>query len=256
MSFHTTPLGLLFVFTLAMIAVALEAGYRLGKWRQRRTEGKPDGAGAMVGPTIGLLAFMLAFTFNGAASRHDARKGLVVRDANAIETAWLRAGLLPEPERGAARALLREYTQVRVELVAGQRELGPALRRTAELQDRLWDLASEAALREPASHPRALFVESLNHLIDTHLERVTMGIRNRVPQTIWAALYLLTAIAMGMMGVQIAHGGARHLGIGLSLALAFSTVLFLIADLDRPQEGLVNVDQEAMIGVLQKLESH
>jgi hypothetical protein len=37
-------------------------------------------------PGLVLLAFMLAFTFNAAATRHEARKALVIKETNAIET--------------------------------------------------------------------------------------------------------------------------------------------------------------------------
>jgi hypothetical protein len=54
-------------------------------------------------------------------------------------------------------------------------------------------------------------------------------------------------VGMGMLGSQIAQSGNRHRGVEVSLALAFSLVLFVIADLDRPQEGLINVSQQALI---------
>lgn len=84
----------------------------------------------MVGATMGLLAFMLAFTFNGAAGRHSARKALVIQEANAIYATWLRAGFMPEPSRVDIRGLLRDYVDVRVKAAAGQVELAEAVRRS------------------------------------------------------------------------------------------------------------------------------
>ena len=49
-------------------------------------------------------------------------------------------------------------------------------------------------------------------MIDLHLKRVTVGIRNRVPPTIWATLYLLMVVGMIMMGTQIGLSGTRHIG--------------------------------------------
>jgi hypothetical protein len=66
-------------------------------------------------------------------------------------------------------------------------------------------------------------------------------------------LYLLMIVGMGMLGAQIAQGGNRHRGTEVSLALAFSLVLFMIADLDRPQEGLINVSQQALIDLQTKM---
>jgi len=82
---------------------------------------------------------------------------------------------------------------------------------------------------------------------------MTVAIRNRVPPTLWATLYLLMAVGMLMMGIQIGLSGPRQFGMELFLAVAFSVVLFLIADLDRPQEGLINVSQQAMLALQTKL---
>ena len=63
---------------------------------------------------IGLLAFLLAFTIGMAAARYDTRKQMVLQEANAIGTAYLRANFLPEPQRGDVRNALRAYSALRV----------------------------------------------------------------------------------------------------------------------------------------------
>ena len=202
--------------------------------------------GAMVGATMGLLAFMLAFTFNGAAGRHDVRKGLVIEEANAIDKAWLRAGFLAEPYRADIRGLLRTYMDVRVKATAGKLDMGAAARQSEALQDSMWAVAEEVGRKDAGSITTGLFISALNEVIDLHLKRVTVGLRNRVPAPIWATLYLLMFVGMVMMGTQIGPSGARHAGMELALAVSFAVVLFVIADLDRPQEGLINVSQQAM----------
>ena len=92
-------------------------------------------------------------------------------------------------------------------------------------------------------------------MIDLHLERLTVAIRNRIPGTTWAALYMLLVIAMFMMGTQIGQGGTRHPMTELALAASFSVVLLMIGDLDRPQEGLVRVSQQAMVELQAKLDA-
>jgi hypothetical protein len=253
MSFDTLPTWGIFLVTLALIALGLEAGFRIGRGRQRRGGAKAEWAGAVVGATMGLVAFMLAFTFNGAAGRHEARKSLVIEEVNAIDQTWLRAGLLAGAYRADVRAHLREYVDVRVKAASAEMDIAPALRRSEELQDRIWARALEAAEKDPGAITTGLFIQSLNHMIDVHLRRLTVAVRNRVPPTIWAALFLLTTLAMIMMGTQIGFSGARCVALELALALAFSVALFLIADLDRPQEGLVNVSQQAMTELQTKL---
>jgi hypothetical protein len=251
MSVDGVPIWAILLGTIGLVLLALEIGVRVGI--RRKGSGKVEVSGAMVGATMGLLAFMLAFTFNGAAGRHSARKALVIQEANAIRTTWLRAGFLAEPISADIRGLLRDYVDLRVKAAAGQVELAEALRRSEALQDKMWILTLEAGRKDAGSIPAGLFTRSLNDVIDLHLERVTVGIRNRVPPTIWAALYLLLAVSMLMMGIQVGLSATRNRSIELALAVAFSAVLFLIIDLDRPQEGLVNVSQQAMVELQTKL---
>ena len=247
MSLDSVPILAVFVATTALVLFALEMGVRVGRRLSRREGARPEVSGAMVGASMGLLAFMLAFTFNGAAGRHDIRKNLVVEEATVIEKTWLRAGFLPEPSRADVRALLRDYVDLRLKAANAEIDMAQAIQRSNAMQDRMWGMAEEAGRKDPGSIMVGLYVEALNEVIEAQVRRVTVGVRNRVPPTIWGTLYLIMFIVMLMMGIQVAQGGTRHWGIELALALTFSTALFLIVDLDRPQEGLINVSQQAMV---------
>ncbi len=242
--------------TMALVFFCLEVGIRRGRRRLRSGKGKLEVSGAMVGAVMGLLSFLLAFTFNAAATRAESRKALVVKEANAIEQAWLRAGFLEEAARAPMRGLLRDYVDVRVKAAQGEMDLPLALRESVALHDKMWAFAEDAARLNPGSISTGLLVQSLNEVIDLHLERVTMGIRNRVPPTIWATLYLLLIAAMIMLGAQIGQSETRHFDLEIAIAITFSTVLFLITDLDRPQEGLLKVSQEAMVELQANLHAH
>ena len=109
------PLWVLFIGTVAIILLSVEGGWRLGNTRRQRAEHEKDAPiDAIVGAMLGLLAFLLAFTFGMSASRFDARRQLVLQEANAIGTAYLRADMLPEPQRSEIRNQLREYATLRV----------------------------------------------------------------------------------------------------------------------------------------------
>lgn len=241
------PLWGLFVVTVLVILVAMEAGYRLGRYRRQRTnQEKESPVGAMVGAVLALLAFLLTFTFGMAASRFEARRQVLLDEANAIGTAYLRAALLPEPQRAESRKLLREYVDVRLEAVQPGKTAA-ALRKSEELHVRLWSQAVAVAEKDPKSIVAGLFIQALNEVIDLHAKRVQVGIRNRIPSTIWAALYAIAVLAMVAMGYHAGlTGTSRSLAV-VALALAFAVVLLLNADLDRPQEGLLKVSQQAMI---------
>ena len=121
--------------------------------------------------------------------------------------------------------------------------------------DQLWAMAEDAGRSNPNSIATSQFVDSMNRVIELHLKRVTVAIRNRIPPTIWTALYVLACAGMIMMGSANGLGGSRQMLVEVGLALAFSIVLFVIADLDRPQEGLINVSQQAMTELRDKIDA-
>ena len=111
----TLPVPLVFVAFAIVTMVCYEVGFRLGRWWQERTPGEQEGpTGMLVGSILALLAFLLAVTMGMAADRFDARRALVLAEANAIGTAYLRAGYLPEPASSQARELLRQYVPLRI----------------------------------------------------------------------------------------------------------------------------------------------
>jgi hypothetical protein len=240
------PLWALFGTTVVLILLAVEAGYRVGSWRQRRAEHERETpVGAIVAAILGLLAFLLAFTFGMAASRFELRRELVLDEANAIGTTYLRAALVPEPHRAEIRTLLRDYVDVRLEGVEPGMAV-PALARSEELQGRLWAQAVLVAEKNPTPIT-GLFIQSLNDVIDLHAKRVTMGVRNRIPITIWAALYFTAVLVMAGVGYHAGLTSTTRTLATLVLVVTFSGVLWLLADLDRPQEGLIQISQQAMI---------
>ncbi len=97
---------------------AIEVGYKLGQAARRRSEEEKESpVSAISGTILGLLAFILAFTFGIVSNRYDARKELVREDANAIRTAYLRSDFLPEADRVVAADLFRTYVDSRLAAV-------------------------------------------------------------------------------------------------------------------------------------------
>jgi hypothetical protein len=250
--FDSVPISLVFLLTLAMIVISVEIGYRVGIVRARQSEREREAPiDSMVGSTLGLLAFMLAFTFGMATSHYDARKQFVVDEANAIRTADLRAQLLAEPQRSAIRALLREYVDVRLQGVLHPSELTQAIRRSEQLHAMLWSQLT--SLGEVPPPERAALAAAFVEMINLHTKRLNAVMNNRIYGAIWVALYSLAALAMGILGYRAGLSGRRSPIAILALALSFSAVLMLINDLDRPQQGLVGVSQQTLIDLQTKL---
>lgn len=245
---------MLLTATVAIVLASLEAGYRLGVFRHRRSDSeKETPVGEVVAATLGLLAFLLAFTFGFAASRFESRKELVIQEANAVGTAWLRAGLLPAPESAESRNLYRDYVAARLEGVQTG-DLASVIRQSEELHLRLWKHAENAAGKQDSMVRTGLYIQALNEVIDLHTERIAMGTQNRIPAVIWIALFAETVLAMGAMGYHAGLTGTSRSLVAFSIALAFSGVIVLIADLDNPAMGMIRTGQQALVDVQKMME--
>jgi hypothetical protein len=247
------PLWALFVLTLLLCMSAVEGGAALaGIVLRHKHEKEPEAPlGSLVGSVLGLLAFILAFTFGMTASRFDARRQLVLDEANAIGTTYLRADLLPEKEGLEIRRLLREYADLR--LNTANRNVHEIVKSSTDIHSRLWAQTKLLVREEMDSELRSLFVASLNELIDLHQSRVTIGLQYRIPGTVWLAVYVLTMLSMLAVGYQVGMSGIRRLRGTPVLAAAFSLVIVMTADIDRPAEGLLRVSQQAIADVQQMM---
>ena len=245
------PLWAVFLITTLILFTAAEIGFNLGKWRKQRSKDEEKGqTGALMGAALGMLAFLLAFTFGMAGSKQDARKKLVLEEANAIGTAYLRAQILPEPYSSKIKGLLQEYVDVRLkgaQSIKSIDQLKQAIARSEELHNELWALSISLAKENPTSIFAGLFVDSLNKVIDLHSKRITAGIRNRIPMSIGITLYFVAILTMTLMGYQAGLTGIRTLVARFALILAFASVMLLITELDRPGKTIIKVSQQAMI---------
>ncbi|MFN2167121.1 MAG: hypothetical protein ACK2U9_12770, partial [Anaerolineae bacterium] len=154
------PLWVVFAGYALLTLIATEIGLILGK--RRRARMPPTETLALGSATLGLLAFILAFTFSMGADRLDARRALVLDQANAIDTAFLRPKLLLEPQRGQARRLMYEYLDRMLLLTQMKQEYGKfsnkgnfaesvlaEVRKVKQIESELWQAAAAATHISP-----------------------------------------------------------------------------------------------------------
>jgi hypothetical protein len=134
-------------------------------------------------------------------------------------------------------------------------KLGQSVRRSEELHARLWAHATVVGEEHPNSVVVGLFIWSLNETIDLHAKRLALGPRTRLPETVWATLYFVTVLGMSVIGYHAGLAGARRSLANVALVLAFSAVLTLTADMDRPQEGLLRASQQPLLDLRESLRS-
>lgn len=244
------PWGIFLVSSL-IILLSIELGFHMGLRRGGMLVGdKKVRTGPVVTASLSLAAFVLAMTFGAVESRFNELKHIALDEANAIGTAFLRADLLPKADRTEARRLLSEYVDLRLEaeqVTAGEFER--TTRRSEMLHGKLWSIAIANADRQ-ATPISALFVQSLNEMIDIFSKRITIGISYRLPWVIWSVLYGLVILAAALGGYDRGLSGSRRVwAVTVSTAVAFSIVLALVVTMDRPHQHLSTATQAAMMSV-------
>jgi hypothetical protein len=226
---------------LALLLVALEGGFRAGCRAVREGDTAASGqVGAVQGAVLGLLGLLLAFSFAAAGARFLERQDLIVAEANAIGTSFLRADLLDEPERSQLRAALERYTQHRLELSARlARGLQPSdLAEIGRLHAGIWSAAVAGVRARPAAMVSVL--PPVNEVIDLHSIRLAAG-RKHLPSLVLGMLIASSALAVAVIGYGCGLAGRRRAPMTVSLALLIGAGLWITIDLDHPRGGLMRL---------------
>jgi hypothetical protein len=248
------PVTVVFLAFAVLTLLAYEVGFRLGRWWQARTpdETGEGPTGAIVGSVVALMAFLLAVTMSMASDRFDTRRCLVLAEANAIGTTYLRAGLLAAPADEETKALLREYVPLRI-ATSDRVQLQANIERSREILGEVWEIGEEAALASDQGDLMALYLDSLNEVIDLNESRVVAGVYARVPETVLILLIGGSALALGTLGYSVGLSGRRSFASALILILALGAVITLVIDLDRPQDGFLMVSQQPLLDLQQQI---
>ncbi|WP_291298069.1 hypothetical protein [Elioraea sp.] len=238
-------LMLLFVVLVLLLMAVTEFGYRIGRRAfERRAADEParSGIGFIVGGILGLLAFLLGITLSLAEGRHDERRAVVLDEANAIGTAWLRAGVIGGEEGARMQRALVDYTEVRIRVYRDIRTRADADRldaETAALQTTLWETATVVARAAPTPIS-GLMLAALNETFDLAMTQKRY-FTERVPPHILRLLLWTSIIAVGAMGYHFGVGGTRQLVMSTLLLVLWASAIVLIIDINRPRQGTVTV---------------
>jgi hypothetical protein len=243
------PVALVAPFVLGSSLLAAAIGVLCGRWMPShfRELDRPQLFGIQAS-TLGLLALLLGFSFEMAASRYEARRQLMVDEANAIGTSRLRAVAIPDEVGTDVRRLLQRYVDARLALdrARDKAAIEAAIAEAERLQLEVWSRAATLAKQEPQSLPAALLLQSLNEMIDLHAKRINAA-KNTIPVTVLVALVVVTMIAMGWVGAGFGSTGRTGVVTVLILSSLIALVIAVIVDLDRPRAGVVRLSQASLL---------
>ena len=229
------------------LVACLDVGFRIGlRSIEKHRESAHEGIGAIDAAILALLGLLLAFTLSGSMSRLDTRRHLIVQEANAIGTAYLRLDLLPASEQHEMRLLFREYIDARLRVYeklpdwqAVKQELGNA----ARIQQQIWSRAVTAARTDsPQDAPRLiLLLPALNEMIDVTTAR-TIALETHLPTLIFVLLVFVALLSGLLTGFTMAKRKKRSLLHMFLYASVIAITVYAVLDLEYPRSGLIKLD--------------
>ena len=229
----------LFVLLLACLAI----GYRVGWRNTKELTTAHEGIGAIEAAIFALLGLLLGFSFSGATARLDARRQLIVNEANAIGTAYLRVDLLPTSEQEEMRQLFRQYVDARLEAFAhipDMKAFRQANAQSGQLQQQIWARAVAASRNDPTQNSARLLLPALNEMIDVTTSR-TIATDTHLPWLVFALLVFI-ALASGVVAGYAMSKRRRRSWLHMVLyAASIAITVYTVTDLDFPRSGLIRI---------------
>jgi len=222
---------------LALAALGLRIGRRV------RKDGAWSEAGAIEGAIFALLGLLLGFAFAGAMSRLDERRNLVVEEANAIGTAYLRLDLLPAEDQKPLRGLFRNYLDARLgiyDAIDSGGDPNPAIKTAARLQGEIWNAVIASSRKAPPSPVTALVIPAVNEMIDVTAARA-VALNTHVPTAILALLVGVALISAFIAGYAMEKPGRWHFFYAAIYSVAVSLTIYTVLDLDNPRAGIIRL---------------
>lgn len=248
------PLILLLLLTALLGCLAL--GGRLGA-RDAAVGANLSSVGAIDGAVFALLGLLIAFTFSGAAARFEGRRTLIVEEANAIGTAYLRLDVLPPATQPALRETFRRYVDARLAIyraIPDAVAVHDATRRADALQDEIWKQAISACQASPGWRPDQVVLPAINEMIDITTTRA-MAAQTHPPPIIYVMLLGLALISSVLAGYAMSGGARARRLHSVAFALVLTATVYVILDLEYPRAGLIRVDaaDQLLVDVREKM---
>ncbi len=232
-------------FAVALFGVLLgflELGCRLGASRDPSASSR--GAVAVEGALFALMGLLIAFTFSAAQSRLDQRRTLVIDEANAIGTAYLRLDLLPAAAQPGLRDAFRAYTDSRIayyKKFSKMRAAAAERAQTAVLARQIWRDATDAVKASPDPRVPSLVIPSLNEMIDLEATRVAFR-HIHAPVAIFVLLIVLAFSCALFAGVGMGRREIHSQLYRMAFAVMLTITVLVIVDIEFPRVGFININ--------------
>ena len=236
---------LLIISVLFVLIIASQLiGFRVKKVQIRQNADVKEYLGSVENSLLGLLALLLSFTFSMSASKYDTRRQVIIEEVNDIGTVILRCDLYGSNDREFLRTELKEYLEARIAYYnAGTdtEKIKAALVKSDQYSRKIWNKVSELSHENENIVATQQMVPALNSMIDI-VTTSDAGNNAHVPDSIIWLLFILTLVGGFLIGHSF-KGDHINWVVVIGFSLVMVMTIFIIIDLDRPRQGIINMDQ-------------
>ena len=230
----------LLLFAIAFVAMSLVSVACSWLHRQypRPDEEHHEHLGVILAATLTLLGLIIGFSFSMAANRYDQRKNFEEAEANAIGTELLRADFLPAANAADVRKPLVEYTNLRIRFYLNKDDdqRKQIDEQTGRVQAALWSAVRSSSSAQPTP-VEVLVLAGMNDVINSQ-GYTQAAFWNRIPTAAWFLMAIIALCSSALMGYR---SGKDVGSLAFVLPLIISFAFLLIADIDAPRHGLIEV---------------
>jgi len=241
--------------TAGIVGSLMLGGWGVGRWQGQRLKemGNDGSARQLTDATVAILGLLLAFTFSMSLTKHDQRRQMLVRHANAIGDFYSCASLLKDPVKTKLQGVIREYVQTMVKLgkeAQREKDVPEMLRKNEAMHNQMLLLVKDAV--DDGTPVVVPLVNTFNDVTSSHDARMA-AVRDRLPPSIVLLLCMAAIISMVLEGMHRGKPDEREFMATVGFILLVSMSLWVTLDLNQPQQGAIRVNQESMQRLLSSM---
>lgn len=166
---------------------------------------------------------------------------MIVQEANAIGTAYLRLDLLPKESQPDLREKFRQYLDARIEVYESFPDFSRVrtqLEICKSLESAIWAQSwSAAASSEPAT---MLLLPAINEMFDIANTRV-LSLMMHPPAIVYVMLVGSALFSAILVGYGMARSRSRNWFHIIGYAAVTAGMLYVIIDIEHPRLGAIQI---------------
>lgn len=229
------------ILLLAVIFSALTMAAYTGRMAGRvQRDNDRAGAAVVTGATLTLSGLLIGFIFSVSLGGYSARGLAELEETQSVAGAWQYTTLLPATTQREVFPVLKKYLDDRIHFFREETTVGGrGWSRMAELKQRqLWQAVAPEAGRTPTPVMASVLAAFNGLIVSQHQTNAVW--KRQIPDAAWLVLMAFAASACFLTG-HLHHERGIHPFFNLVLPVLTSLVLFMIAEIDIPGQGIIRI---------------